>query len=151
MLILILSKLINCTYESENMKHAFTYLISTKIGRHFKVLSFNSKENKPNIIYFLDKLYSFTGSIQLLLWKHALVCRREFQPCRKSANHNLERSLFRRTLKTTSGPVWSTFTFLGFKILKNSTLVGRMTFFHFGNCVALAYVPYVIIYRCSGL
>jgi len=26
-----------------------------------------------------------------------------------------------------------------------------MTFFHFGNCVALAYVPYVIIYRCSGL
>jgi len=26
-----------------------------------------------------------------------------------------------------------------------------MTFFHFGNCVALAYVPYVIIYKCSGL
>jgi len=26
-----------------------------------------------------------------------------------------------------------------------------MTFFHFGNCVALAYVPYVIIYRSSGL
>ncbi|BFZ25588.1 hypothetical protein BsWGS_28627 [Bradybaena similaris] len=26
-----------------------------------------------------------------------------------------------------------------------------MTFFHFGNCVALAYVPYVIVYKCSGL
>jgi len=26
-----------------------------------------------------------------------------------------------------------------------------MTFFHFGNCVALAYVPYVIVYRTSGL
>jgi len=26
-----------------------------------------------------------------------------------------------------------------------------MTFFHFGNCVALAYVPYVIIYKSSGL
>ncbi|XP_064617629.1 BOS complex subunit TMEM147-like [Liolophura sinensis] len=26
-----------------------------------------------------------------------------------------------------------------------------MTFFHFGNCVALSYVPYVIVYRCSGL
>ena len=26
-----------------------------------------------------------------------------------------------------------------------------MTFFHFGNCVALAYIPYVIIYKCSGL
>lgn len=26
-----------------------------------------------------------------------------------------------------------------------------MTFFHFGNCVALAYVPYVIAYKCSGL
>lgn len=26
-----------------------------------------------------------------------------------------------------------------------------MTFFHFGNCVALAYVPYVIIYKGSGL
>ncbi|XP_048254509.1 BOS complex subunit TMEM147-like [Haliotis cracherodii] len=26
-----------------------------------------------------------------------------------------------------------------------------MTFFHFGNCVALAYIPYVILYKCSGL
>ncbi|XP_069115057.1 BOS complex subunit TMEM147-like [Argopecten irradians] len=26
-----------------------------------------------------------------------------------------------------------------------------MTLFHFGNCVALAYVPYVIVYKCSGL
>ncbi|KAL8625324.1 hypothetical protein ACOMHN_044467 [Nucella lapillus] len=26
-----------------------------------------------------------------------------------------------------------------------------MTFFHFGNCVALAYIPYAIIYKCSGL
>uniref|UniRef100_A0A0B7AZ73 BOS complex subunit TMEM147 n=1 Tax=Arion vulgaris TaxID=1028688 RepID=A0A0B7AZ73_9EUPU len=26
-----------------------------------------------------------------------------------------------------------------------------MTFFHFGNCIALAYVPYVIVYKCSGL
>jgi len=26
-----------------------------------------------------------------------------------------------------------------------------MTFFHFGNCVALAYVPYVILYRTSAL
>lgn len=26
-----------------------------------------------------------------------------------------------------------------------------MTFFHFGNCVALSYIPYVIVYRCSGL
>ncbi|KAK2151922.1 hypothetical protein LSH36_345g00052 [Paralvinella palmiformis] len=26
-----------------------------------------------------------------------------------------------------------------------------MTFFHFGNCVALAYVPYILVYKCSGL
>ncbi|ELT93534.1 hypothetical protein CAPTEDRAFT_171355 [Capitella teleta] len=26
-----------------------------------------------------------------------------------------------------------------------------MTFFHFGNCVALSFVPYVIVYKCSGL
>ena len=26
-----------------------------------------------------------------------------------------------------------------------------MTFFHFGNCVALAYVPYIITYKFSGL
>ena len=26
-----------------------------------------------------------------------------------------------------------------------------MTFFHFGNCVALAYVPYLITYKFSGL
>ncbi|XP_060600054.1 BOS complex subunit TMEM147-like [Ruditapes philippinarum] len=26
-----------------------------------------------------------------------------------------------------------------------------MTLFHFGNCVALAYVPYVLVYKCSGL
>ncbi|XP_070551800.1 BOS complex subunit TMEM147-like [Ptychodera flava] len=26
-----------------------------------------------------------------------------------------------------------------------------MTLFHFGNCLALAYVPYFIVYRCSGL
>jgi len=26
-----------------------------------------------------------------------------------------------------------------------------MTFFHFCNCVALAYVPFVIVYKCSGL
>ncbi|KAK3107743.1 hypothetical protein FSP39_021269 [Pinctada imbricata] len=26
-----------------------------------------------------------------------------------------------------------------------------MTLFHFGNCVALAYVPYAIVYKCSGL
>ncbi|KAL5019636.1 hypothetical protein ScPMuIL_002528 [Solemya velum] len=26
-----------------------------------------------------------------------------------------------------------------------------MTLFHFGNCVALAYVPYMIFYKCSGL
>ncbi|KAK3581003.1 hypothetical protein CHS0354_013897 [Potamilus streckersoni] len=26
-----------------------------------------------------------------------------------------------------------------------------MTLFHFGNCVALAYVPYIIVYKCSGL
>ncbi|KAK6173807.1 hypothetical protein SNE40_017202 [Patella caerulea] len=26
-----------------------------------------------------------------------------------------------------------------------------MTFFHFGNCVALAYIPYAIVYKCSGL
>lgn len=26
-----------------------------------------------------------------------------------------------------------------------------MTLFHFGNCVALAYVPYYIVYKCSGL
>jgi hypothetical protein len=26
-----------------------------------------------------------------------------------------------------------------------------MTFFHFGNCIALAYVPFVIIYKSSGL
>lgn len=26
-----------------------------------------------------------------------------------------------------------------------------MTLFHFGNCVALAYVPYVIVYKCSGM
>ncbi|PFX25793.1 transmembrane protein 147-like [Stylophora pistillata] len=26
-----------------------------------------------------------------------------------------------------------------------------MTLFHFGNCVALAYFPYFIVYKCSGL
>ncbi|KAH3825876.1 transmembrane protein 147-like [Dreissena polymorpha] len=26
-----------------------------------------------------------------------------------------------------------------------------MTLFHFGNCLALAYVPYVLVYKCSGL
>eukprot|EP00057_Strongylocentrotus_purpuratus_P021033 XP_011675507.1 PREDICTED: transmembrane protein 147-like [Strongylocentrotus purpuratus] len=26
-----------------------------------------------------------------------------------------------------------------------------MTLFHFGNCVALAYIPYFIVYKCSGL
>ena len=26
-----------------------------------------------------------------------------------------------------------------------------MTFFHFGNCVALAFVPYLITYKFSGL
>ncbi|XP_052804137.1 transmembrane protein 147-like [Mya arenaria] len=26
-----------------------------------------------------------------------------------------------------------------------------MTLFHFGNCVALAYVPYLLVYKCSGL
>ncbi|XP_046852162.1 transmembrane protein 147-like [Xenia sp. Carnegie-2017] len=26
-----------------------------------------------------------------------------------------------------------------------------MTLFHFGNCVALAYFPYLILYKCSGL
>jgi len=26
-----------------------------------------------------------------------------------------------------------------------------MTFFHFGNCVALAFTPYLITYKCSGL
>lgn len=26
-----------------------------------------------------------------------------------------------------------------------------MTFFHFGNCIALAYVPYMIVYKSSGL
>lgn len=26
-----------------------------------------------------------------------------------------------------------------------------MTLFHFGNCLALAYVPYLITYKCSGL
>ena len=26
-----------------------------------------------------------------------------------------------------------------------------MTFFHFGNCVALAYVPYLITYKFSSL
>ena len=27
----------------------------------------------------------------------------------------------------------------------------KMTLFHFGNCVALAYVPFVLVYKCSGL
>ncbi|KAK2573889.1 Transmembrane protein 147 [Acropora cervicornis] len=26
-----------------------------------------------------------------------------------------------------------------------------MTLFHFGNCIALAYFPYFIVYKCSGL
>jgi len=26
-----------------------------------------------------------------------------------------------------------------------------MTLFHFGNCFALAYFPYFITYKCSGL
>lgn len=26
-----------------------------------------------------------------------------------------------------------------------------MTLFHFGNCLALGYVPYLIVYRCTGL
>lgn len=28
---------------------------------------------------------------------------------------------------------------------------GAMTLFHFGNCFALAYFPYFITYKCSGL
>lgn len=28
---------------------------------------------------------------------------------------------------------------------------GVMTLFHFGNCFALAYFPYFITYKCSGL
>lgn len=28
---------------------------------------------------------------------------------------------------------------------------GDMTLFHFGNCFALAYFPYFITYKCSGL
>ena len=36
--------------------------------------------------------------------------------------------------------------------LKNSySSPSTMTFFHFGNCVALAYVPYLITYKFSGL
>lgn len=30
-------------------------------------------------------------------------------------------------------------------------VLDKMTLFHFGNCVALAYFPYFILYKCSGL
>ena len=32
-----------------------------------------------------------------------------------------------------------------------SRAAGAMTLFHFGNCFALAYFPYFITYKCSGL
>ncbi len=30
-------------------------------------------------------------------------------------------------------------------------LLREMTFYHFGNCVALAYVPYYLTYKHAGL
>lgn len=35
--------------------------------------------------------------------------------------------------------------------LRRAPAAGAMTLFHFGNCFALAYFPYFITYKCSGL